>query len=118
MDKAPAGKSVAIIGYASAIFLFIHLFGCIAIFGVAVILNNDKNQPFAVFHLRQMFGILVAAVIVSVFASALPTGIIPLLITSCLVLLAVLGLVSALKNQKNHLPIIGTLFQQWFKFIK
>ncbi|MBF4983709.1 hypothetical protein FNJ87_17130 [Nonlabens mediterrranea] len=118
MDKEPAGKSIAIIAYASALFLFFHLIVCIAIFGVAIILNNGKNQPFATFHLRQMFGIIAAAVIASVFASAIPTGIIPLLMICFFVLLALLGLVSALRNQTDALPIVGPLFQKWFNFIK
>ena len=118
MDKQPAGKKLALLGYASALFLFIHLFGCIAFFGVALILKDGENQPFATFHLRQMFGIIVVSIIASIFASALPIGIIPFLITSFLVLLAVLGLVSALKNQTDVLPIVGPLFQKWFNFIK
>lgn len=117
MDKEPAGKSIAIIAYASALFLFFHLIVCIAIFGVAIILNNGKNQPFAAFHLRQMFGIIAAAVIVSVFSSVIPTGIIPLLMICFFVLLAILGLVSALRNQTDELPIVGPLFQKWFNFI-
>lgn len=118
MDKQQAGRNLAIIGYASALFLFFHLLVCIAIFGVALILNNGKNQPFAAFHLRQMFGILAAAIIVSVFVDVLPTGIIPLLMTCFFVVLAILGLISALRNQTDELPIVGPLFQKWFKFIK
>ncbi|MGJ8684383.1 MAG: hypothetical protein ACSHWW_07160 [Nonlabens sp.] len=118
MDKEPAGKNLAIIAYASAIFLFFHLLVCIAIFGVALIMNNGKNQPFASFHIRQMFGIIVSAIIVSVFASVIPTGIIAVLMTAFFVLLAVLGLISALRNQTDELPIVGPLFQKWFNFIK
>ncbi|WP_438961391.1 hypothetical protein [Nonlabens sp.] len=118
MDKQPAGKNLALIGYASALFLFFHLVVCIAIFGMALILNNGKNQPFAAFHLRQMFGILLAAIVVSVFADNLPTGIIPLLMTCFFVVLAALGLVSTLKNQTDALPLVGPLFQKWFNFIK
>lgn len=65
-----------------------------------------------------MFGIIAAAVIVSTFSSIIPTGIIPLLMICFFVLLAVLGLVSALRNQKDELPIVGPLFQKWFNFIK
>lgn len=118
MDKIPSGKNLVIVAYASALFLFFHLLVCIAIFGVTLILYSEKNEPFVSFHLRQMFGIIAAATLVSIFANTIPAGIIPLLMTMFFVLLAVLGLISALKNQTDELPLVGSFFQKWFKFIK
>lgn len=108
----------ALLGYATALFIAIHLVLCIAFFGFIVLLNQNKNNSFSVFHLRQMAGIISVAVLISVFANALPAGIIPVLLTLFLILLAILGFVSAYRNQKDELPFIGTYFQKWFQFIK
>jgi hypothetical protein len=35
-----------------------------------------------------------------------------------MVLLALLGLISSLRNQQDLLPFIGKYFQKWFTFIK
>ena len=114
----PLGKELAVLAYASALFLYVHLFLFIAVFGITVILNQNKGHEFAAFHIRQMFGIGVIAVFLSVFANWVPNGFIAFLLISLMVLLALLGLVSALKNQKNELPVLGAQFQQWFSFIK
>jgi len=114
----PPAKNLAILAYASAIFLYIHLFLFIAAFGVAVILNHNKGNTFAPFHIRQMFGIGIIAIIISVFSRLVPNGYIALGIITLMVLMALLGLVSALRHQKDELPVIGKYFQQWFTFIK
>lgn len=114
----PKGKWLAVYAYATSIFLFVHLLVFIALFGVAVILNNEKKQSFASFHLRQMAGILAVSIAVSIFADLIPIGIFPILLTGFLVLLALLGMISALRNQQDQLPLVGNLFQKWFSFIK
>ena len=69
MDKEPAGKKLAILGYASAILVYLPLMIFIAVFGVAVILNHNKGNKFASFHLRQMFGIGLLTIAASVFTN-------------------------------------------------
>lgn len=117
MDKKPAGKSLAILGYASAILLYLPLMFFIAVYGVAVILNHKKGNDFASFHLRQMFGIGALTIAASVFTSRIDNVMIGFIVLSLMVLLALLGLVSALRNQKDELPFIGAYFQKWFSFI-
>jgi hypothetical protein len=67
-----------------------------------------------------MFGIAIIAVVVSVFADNIPKDqlLLPLLIITLMVLLALLGLISSLRNQQDLLPFIGKYFQKWFTFIK
>ncbi|WP_213523295.1 hypothetical protein [Nonlabens sp.] len=120
MNENPPAKSLATLAYASAVFLYLHLMVFIAVFGVAIILNYNKGNKFASFHIRQMFGIAIVAIIVSVFADNIPKDqlILPLLIITLMVLLALLGLISTLRNQQALLPFIGKYFQKWFTFIK
>jgi uncharacterized membrane protein len=120
MKDNPPAKNIAIIAYASSVFLYLHLMVFIAVFGVAIILNYNKGNKFASFHIRQMFGIAIIAVVVSVFADNIPNDqlVLPLLIISLMVLLALLGLISSLRNQQDLLPFIGKYFQKWFTFIK
>ncbi|MEO9953873.1 hypothetical protein [Nonlabens sp.] len=120
MSKNPPAKNLAILAYASAIFLYIHFIVFVAVFGIAVILNYNKGNKFASFHIRQMFGIGIIAVIISVFSGTIPEDqlLLPLIIITMMVLLALLGLVSALRNQQDLLPYIGKHFQKWFNFIK
>ncbi|GAK97596.1 hypothetical protein JCM19294_132 [Nonlabens tegetincola] len=117
MSNSP-GKGLAILGYCSVFGLFIHIFLFIAILGTAVLLNNGKGQQFAAFHLRQMFGIGIVAILINAFTPIIEQGWLALLIISLIVLVAVLGLLSALRNQMIALPFIGDYFQKWFSFIK
>jgi uncharacterized membrane protein len=120
MKDNPPAKNLALLAYGSAIFLYVHLMVFIAVFGISVILNYHKGNKFASFHIRQMFGIGIIAIVVSVFANNIPKDqlILPLIIITLMVLLSILGLISALRNQQDLIPFIGTYFQKWFTFIK
>lgn len=120
MSKNPPAKNLAILAYASSIFLYIHLMIFIAVFGISIILNWNKGNKFATFHIRQMFGIAIIAVIISVFAGNIPEDqlLLPLIIITLMVFLSLLGMVSALRNQQDLLPFLGKHFQKWFTFIK
>lgn len=113
-------KNYALLAYLSSLLLFVHLILFIAVLGIAVIMNNGKNNSFVSFHIRQMLGIAVISIVLSVFARMIPDDLywLAFLIIGFLVLLAMLGLMSAVKNQKDELPFIGSYFQQWFSFVK
>lgn len=111
-------KNIAILGYASALFLYVHMIPFIAVLGVAILWNAGKGHEFASFHLRQMVGIAVIAILINGLTNIVPNVFIALLLITFMVVLAVLGLVSALKEQKDELPYIGSYFQDFFKFIK
>lgn len=113
-------KNLAVVAYLSALLLYVHFVLFIAVLGVAVILNNGKNNEFVSFHIRQMLGIAAMALVISVFSNNIPPDMfwLAFIIISFFVLLAMLGLVSVLKSQKDKLPFLGGYFQQWFSFIK
>ncbi len=118
MDNNPEGKNLALLGYASAFLLYFHLVLFIAVLGVALLLNINKNRPFVIFHHRQMFGIAIIAILLSAFSSIIPYGWLALLLISCIVFIALMGLLDASRNQTTPLPLIGIWFQKWFSFIK
>jgi uncharacterized membrane protein len=113
-------KNLALLAYLSALLLYVHLILFIAVLGIAIIMNNGKNNDFVAFHIRQMLGLGVIAVFISVFARTIPEDLywLAYLIITLLVILAMLGLASAIKNQKDKLPFLGNYFQQWFSFVK
>jgi len=111
-------KQIALLGYASALLLYIHVIFFIAALVAAILYNSGKGHLFASFHLRQMTGIALISILMNAFASAVPNGFIALLLISFMVLLAALGLLSALREQQESLPFIGGYFQEFFSFIK
>ncbi|MAT89409.1 MAG: hypothetical protein CMC35_01850 [Flavobacteriaceae bacterium] len=104
------GKTIAIISY-------ITLIGLI----IAFVMNNEKKNDFAAYHIRQSLGLvlLYLAVWVLFFVLAFLINI-PFLSTVLylgLLVLWILGLLAAIQGEKKPVPIVGAQFQQWFKGI-
>lgn len=100
------GKSIAIISYITWIGTLI-----------AFIMNNNKRNLFAAFHIRQMIGLsifsLVNTFIIRRFAEDWTVGIIGL----ALFALWVIGFIGATQGEEKKVPLVGDLFQEWFKNI-
>ena len=82
--------------------------------------NSIIKASLAVFHLRQSFGLMVLSFAIGIIRAMLFFTF-PLLGTvlfAALVVLWILGLISAVNGQEKPLPVVGPLFQQWFTFIK
>jgi len=104
-DSVEAGKTIAIISY-------ITFIGTI----IAYVMNNDKKNPFAAFHIRQMIGLSILALINSfVIArfSSWASGIIGIL----LFVLWIIGFIGAIQGEEKKVPLLGDQFQDWFKSI-
>lgn len=100
------GKKIAIISY-------IPLVGAL----IAFIMNKDKRNYFANFHIRQTIGLnlLYLAnnwIVYSYFGTTAgnigKVGII---------VLFVLGVIGAINEQQKLVPLVGEKFQEWFKNI-
>ena len=100
------GKSIAIISYITWI-------GTI----IAFIMNNDKRNSFAAFHIRQMIGLsifsLVNGFIIALYINSMVSNAISLV----LFVLWVIGFIGALQGEEKKIPLVGDLFQDWFKGI-
>ena len=104
------GKTIAIISYITVIGLII-----------AFVMNNDKKNDFASFHIRQSLGIIALSFVVFIFFFVLAFIVsIPFLSTIVnllIVVLWVLGFIGAIQGEKKKVPVVGDQFQEWFKGI-
>ena len=83
---------------------------------IALVINQNDKGPNTSFYLRQVLGLL----ILSIFGFLL--GVASLWSLSWIwyvlvFILWVLSLVSALSGEQKPLPVVGEMFQQWFKGI-
>lgn len=92
-------KLMAIIGYVLPILFFVPLLS-----------EESKHSPFAKFHANQQLVLLISAVIVNIAGSIIPfIGwfiILPFGGLAILVI-AIIGLINAIKGEMKKLPIIG-----------
>lgn len=99
-ENPDSGKTIAIIAH-------ITIIGWI----IAIIMNNNNKSEIASYYLRQTLGI---------FLLALVLGIIPLVGCFAAIIslvLLIISFISAINGEMKPIPIFGTLFQDWFKFI-
>jgi uncharacterized membrane protein len=104
------GKTIAIISY-------ITLIGFI----IALIMNTDKKNSFASYHLRQSLGIYALYFMVSVFlfilSSLMNFPFLSTILYAGLFVLWILGILAAIQGETKPVPIFGDKFQDWFKNI-
>ncbi len=99
------GKTTAIISY-------IWFIGLI----IAVIMNSKKDD-FASYHIRNMIGLLLFSIATAILDKIGLPGIITTPVHIILFVLWVLGFIGAIQGEKKEIPVIGKLFQDWFKSI-
>lgn len=94
------GKTIAIIAYVTIIGLII-----------AFIMNNNKNNEFAKFHIGQSLRISILAITINILGSFLPSSlaIVGTLLTLGVFVLWILGLVNAINLKETPVPVIGTI---------
>lgn len=106
-DVISEGKAIAIIAY-------ITLIGLI----IAFVLNIEKKNTFALYHLRQALGLGLTGLVFGMI------NIIPILgwfisIIGFIILFImwVSGLISALNGKEKPVFLLGEKYQEWFKDI-
>lgn len=105
------GKTVAIISY-------ITIVGWL----IALVMNSNNKTSLGGFHLRQMMGLIILAIASAILR--VPLYFIPFLgwttnfvLSICIFVLWILGLVSAANSEEKPIPVLGKLFQDWFSSI-
>ncbi|MBS3993194.1 MAG: hypothetical protein KGZ87_05720 [Bacteroidetes bacterium] len=98
------GKTLAIVSYLTYI-------GTI----ISFILNNDKKNAFAAFHLRQAVGLGIIFFLVEMLTAFSSHGIIKSVFYVFLFVLWIIGFIGAINGEYKKIPILGDAFQQWFK---
>lgn len=101
------GKTTAIISY-------ITFIGTI----IAFIMNNSTKNTFASFHIRQMIGLIALQLLNSlVIGRMLGFNMISLGIFIGFAVLWFIGFIGAIQGEEKKIPLLGDLFQDWFKGI-
>lgn len=101
------GKTIGIIAY-------ITLIGWI----IAIVMNSSKKNEYASFHIRQMLGLILLSIVISILTININLGLFGTILSVLLLVLWVIGFVGAIQGERKLVPIIGENFQEWFKGIK
>ena len=90
-----------------AIIAHITLIGWI----IALVMNNNEKREFASFYIRQMLGLILTGVV----GALLTLILIGYFIQIAVFVFWIISLIGAVNGEKKELPIVGPLFQDWFR---
>lgn len=97
-------KTIAIIAYLTVIGLV-----------VAFVLNNEKRDEFAAFHIKQSLGLVIISLGLFIIGMIPVLGwIISFLGSIFLLYLWIVGLINAINHKPKPVPILGHQFEKWF----
>lgn len=100
------GKTMAIISY-------LTIFGTL----IAFIMNMNKKNSFASFHIRQMIGLNVLYFLNQYIIYKYIGGTAGWIVGILLFVLWILGFMGATKGEEKEVPVVGAQFQEWFRGI-
>ncbi len=104
--KIKEGKTIAIISY-------ITIIGTV----IAFVMNNEKKNSFASFHIRQAIGIYLLFFIIRLLTRFGTMGWIDNILYFIAFAFLVIGIVGAIQEEEKKIPFLGDQFQEWFKNI-
>ncbi|AFL81562.1 putative membrane protein [Aequorivita sublithincola DSM 14238] len=101
------GKTIGIIAYITIVGLII-----------AFVMNNEKKNSFAAYHIRQSLGLGITGLALSIINVIPILGwIVSILGSIFLIVLWVIGLMGAINGGEKPVPILGEKYQEWLKGI-
>ncbi|MCP4883585.1 MAG: hypothetical protein GY908_07320 [Flavobacteriales bacterium] len=100
------GKVIAIVSYITVI-------GTI----IAFIMNQNKQNYFASFHIRQAIGIFLLGLLVNFINRFSNFDFIDMILGIGVFILWIIGLIGAIKGEEKFVPFLGEQFQEWFRNI-
>ncbi|MFD1770313.1 DUF4870 domain-containing protein [Sphingobacterium suaedae] len=99
-------------GRTTAIVSYITLVGLI----VAYVMNKDKKNTFAQFHIRQNIGLFILSFVGGLLQIIPAIGvIIAYVIFTVFFIFWVIGLLGAWNGRTTAVPVVGEKIQEWFK---
>ena len=98
------GKTLAIVSY-------ITIFGTL----IAFVLNQNKHNSFAAFHIRQGIGLALLSFIVNFIERYMHLGWLTWLLSMGVFVLYVIGIIGAIQGKEQRIPLLGDQFQEWFR---
>lgn len=100
------GKTAAIISY-------ILIFGPL----IAISMNSENKNSYASFHIRQGLGITLTFILLGLTISHFESIMIAAPMWVFISVLSVYGIFTAARGETNPLPLLGSFFQKWLKFL-
>jgi uncharacterized membrane protein len=101
------GKNIAIIAYITIIGLII-----------AYVMNNDKKDAFAAYHIKQSLGLAATVLALGIVGMVPILGwIINILGILLLLYMWVIGIMNAFNEKESPVPFLGEKYKEWFKNI-
>ena len=106
MDKETIdkGRSIAITSY-------ILIVGVL----IALSINSENKNQFASFHIRQGLGLTLTFIVLGVSISSFESIMVAAPMWVFISILTIYGIFTAAKGETTPLPLLGGLFQKWFK---
>lgn len=98
------GKTYAIVSY-------LHIIGAI----IAIVLNNDKKDPFASFHIRQALGLCLLSMLLGTLVSGFDNWFVTGPFYLFFFVLWLFGFIGAVQGRMTLIPVLGPFFQNLFK---
>lgn len=100
------GKTIAIISY-------ITIIGTV----IAFVMNNDKKNSFASFHIRQAIGVYLLFFLINLLTRYGHMGWLDNILYFVALVFLIIGLLGAIQEEEKKVPFLGDQFQEWFKNI-
>lgn len=92
-------------GKTKAIVAHITIIGWI----IALVLNSTEKDEFASYYIRQLLGIYLLGIVLSIIPVVNIIGWIVTLV------FWILSLIGSIQDEKKETPLVGKYFQDWFK---
>lgn len=105
-EEIKEGKTAAITSY-------ILIVGVLIAFSI----NSETKNKFAAFHIRQGLGLTLTFIILGVSISSFESIYVAAPMWVFVSVLTIYGIFTAAKGETTPLPLLGNLFQKWFKTI-
>lgn len=100
------GKTMAIISY-------ITIIGTV----IAFVMNQNRHNYFASFHIRQALGIFLTGLVVNFLQRYIDFDWVDLALSAGVFILWIIGLIGAIQGEEKRVPLLGDQFQEWFRNI-
>lgn len=97
-------------GKAKAIIAHITIIGWV----IALILNMNDKDEFTSYYIRQYLGIMIAALLGNLLL-AMISGTLAMIWGVIILVIWLMSLIGAITDKQSETPVVGHLFQEWFK---
>lgn len=98
------GKGIAVIAY-------ITLIGLI----IAILQNGEKKNAFSAYHIRQSLGLMCTGIALFILGLIPYIGwILSILGTLALIACWIMGILNAINEKEQAIPVVGSLYSKWF----